>query len=192
MTETQHAGPEPDTETPGAADPEPAQGRDTSGRFADGNRYGKGRPPRPVESVYLARLGDALTPDRWGRIVERAIVDAENGDPKAREFIARYALGAQPLTLVDLARREQAGVTTEHELHAAGSLAAAGVEVIMLPYQTVTEGAIHLATEQDKAAPSGDTPGPRSRRGTPGIDARGRPTPALLRKVVERWESGGI
>jgi len=30
-----------------------------------------------VESDYLAVLGDAVTPDRWRKIVERAISDAE-------------------------------------------------------------------------------------------------------------------
>lgn len=163
-------------------------GRDSGGRFAAGNRYGKGRPPRPVESAYLALLGDALTPERWGRIVARAIADAETGDARARDWVARYALGAAPLSLLDIARMETAGADTGHEIAAADTLAAKGIESLLSPppFGNVTDGAVHIAKQQQDAGTPARASIPRARRGVPGIDANGRPSPALLRKVAKR------
>ena len=71
-------------------------GRDNQGRFSKGNPGGPGRPRRAVEEDYLAALSDQLSIERWENIVSRAIEDAENGDHRARDWIARYALGPSP------------------------------------------------------------------------------------------------
>ena len=71
-------------------------GRDNQGRFSNGNPGGPGRPRRAVEEDYLAALSDQLSIERWENIVSKAIEDAENGDHKARDWIARYALGPSP------------------------------------------------------------------------------------------------
>ena len=71
-------------------------GRDNQGRFSNGNPGGPGRPRRAVEEDYLAALSDQLSIERWESIVSKAIEDAENGDHKARDWIARYALGPSP------------------------------------------------------------------------------------------------
>ena len=71
-------------------------GRDNQGRFSKGNPGGPGRPRRAVEEDYLAALSDQLSIERWENIVIRAIEDAENGDHRARDWIARYALGPSP------------------------------------------------------------------------------------------------
>ena len=71
-------------------------GRDNQGRFSNGNPGGPGRPRRAVEEDYLAALSDQLSIERWENIVSKAIQDAENGDHKARGWIARYALGPSP------------------------------------------------------------------------------------------------
>ena len=71
-------------------------GRDNQGRFSKGNPGGPGRPRRAVEEDYLAALSDQLSIERWENIVTRAIEDAENGDHRARDWIARYALGPSP------------------------------------------------------------------------------------------------
>jgi hypothetical protein len=71
-------------------------GRDNQGRFSKGNPGGPGRPRRAVEEDYLAALSDQLSIERWENIVSKAIQDAENGDHKARDWIARYALGPSP------------------------------------------------------------------------------------------------
>ena len=59
-------------------------------------RWGPGRPRRAVEEDYLAALSDQLSIERWENIVSKAIEDAENGDHRARDWIARYALGPSP------------------------------------------------------------------------------------------------
>ena len=71
-------------------------GRDNQGRFSKGNPGGPGRPRRAVEEDYLTALSDQLSIERWENIVSKAIEDAENGDHRARDWIARYALGPSP------------------------------------------------------------------------------------------------
>src|SRR5215468_6755002 len=67
--------------------------RDIRGRFAVGNNGGPGRPRRAMERDYLVALANAVPMDRWQAIVQRAIDDAEQGDPKAREWLAGYLVG---------------------------------------------------------------------------------------------------
>ena len=71
-------------------------GRDNQGRFSKGNPGGPGRPRRAVEEDYLAALSDQLSIERWENIVSKAFQDAEDGDHRARDWIARYALGPSP------------------------------------------------------------------------------------------------
>lgn len=80
-------------------------GRDTNGQFATGNSYGKGRPPRDAELIYLSKLTEQCSEDRWSKIVERAVTDAENGNPKAREWLASYLIG-RPMHRLDIAFEE--------------------------------------------------------------------------------------
>lgn len=130
-------------------------GRRANGTFAPGNKHGRGRPARPIEATYLAALADTLTLDRWRAIVERAIADAEGGDKAAREWVARYCLGASPATLLDLARRELAGATDTDEIEAAGKLAEANASIMgtltreALGFATTNEGAIVLAAARE-------------------------------------------
>lgn len=84
--------------------------RDERGRFADGNPGGPGRPRRATEVVYMRAFSDVLTPEAWRDICETAVNAARDGDAKAREWVARYALGAEPMTLHALA------VMDAHEL----------------------------------------------------------------------------
>jgi len=95
-----------------------SDGRDDIGRFSTGNNYGQGRPPRAVERDYLAALSERLSLADWRSIVDRAVQDACSGDARARDWISRYALGAEPMRLTDLALREQMGVSAEAELAA--------------------------------------------------------------------------
>ena len=69
------------------------------GRFAEGNPGGPGRPPRATETAYLEALTEIVTPERWRAICERAASDAEAGDAKAREWIAKYVIGAGDVTV---------------------------------------------------------------------------------------------
>lgn len=93
-------------------------GRDDSGRFIAGNTYGKGRPRRAIESDYLKALSDALSLDAWLAIVNGAIEAAKAGDAKAREWLSRYALGAQPASLWQLATDEALGLSSEQLIEA--------------------------------------------------------------------------
>lgn len=77
---------------------------------------------RAIERDYFAMLGDKLTLDRWGKIIDRALADAENGDAKAREWVAKFALGAAPLSLFELAKRERMGIQSAHEIEASAQL----------------------------------------------------------------------
>jgi hypothetical protein len=95
-----------------------SDGRDDKGQFSTGNNYGQGRPPRAVERDYLAALSERLSLDDWRSIVDRAVKDARSGDARARDWLSRYALGSEPLSLTALAIREQMQVSTEAELAA--------------------------------------------------------------------------
>lgn len=93
-------------------------GRNPDGTFAEGNPGGPGRPRRAVEREYLAALSDALLLDDWREIVGKAIEDAKDGDAKAREWVSRYALGAAPISLHELAAREVLGIEADYEVAA--------------------------------------------------------------------------
>ena len=71
--------------------------RDCHGRFTQGNRGGPGRPPRPTETAYLSALMEACPPDTWRRVCERAVQDAQNGDSRARQWLARSLVGEPAL-----------------------------------------------------------------------------------------------
>ena len=88
-------------------------GREKSGRFAKGHAGGPGRPRRPVEQEYLATLNGAVTLDAWRQIVQRAVADAVEGDAKAREWVAKFVVGNEPASLVQLAADEKAGLTAD-------------------------------------------------------------------------------
>ncbi len=85
--------------------------RNSKGRFANGNPGGPGRPRRSVEIEYLARLSDTITLEDWGQIVDTARRRAIAGDPRARDWLARYLLGPSPLSLTRLAAMERSGIS---------------------------------------------------------------------------------
>ncbi|MBA4107357.1 MAG: hypothetical protein C0485_16550 [Pirellula sp.] len=84
-------------------------GRDPSGRFAPGCSGGPGRPSRSTEHAYVRVTIAGVTPERWAKIVERAAVDAEAGDPTARAWLTRILCGITPPTPKELAVMEAAG-----------------------------------------------------------------------------------
>jgi len=87
--------------------------RDNNGRFANGNPGGPGRPRRAVEQDYLAVLGDAVSLDDWRDVVARTVSDAKKGDARARDWLANYLIGSDPIQLAELAARELRGATSE-------------------------------------------------------------------------------
>jgi hypothetical protein len=75
------------------------------------------RPRRAFESEYLAALADLVPLNTWRKICRKAIEDAKYGDPKARDWLARYLIGPDPLRLLHLAADEESayGVVDEIE-----------------------------------------------------------------------------
>lgn len=82
--------------------------RDRNGRFEQGTSGGPGRPPRQTETDYLRATLAACSLEDWREIVVKAVYDAKRGNPKARDFLARYLLGAAPV-LSDLMAWSEAG-----------------------------------------------------------------------------------
>ena len=92
--------------------------RDRLGRFIQGSAGGPGRPARAIESDYLRALSDRLSLETWGEICDKAIEQAKEGEPKAREWLARYAIGAEPLSLLELAANEVIGLSSVYAVAA--------------------------------------------------------------------------
>ena len=64
--------------------------RSSDGRFLPGSKGSPGRQKRKTERAYLAKMQSICTPDRWGKVVEQAMTDAENGDRYARDWLSKY------------------------------------------------------------------------------------------------------
>lgn len=88
--------------------------RDEKGQFVKGHAGGPGRPRRVVEATYMRALRDAMSPEDFGRVVAKALEQALQGDSTARAWLGRYALGADPPSLLRLAAVEAAGEGEEH------------------------------------------------------------------------------
>ncbi len=68
--------------------------RESNGRFQKGHSYSKGPRKRQIfANQYLYELTSVVTLARWRNIVEMAATQAEQGDDKARTFLAHYAMG---------------------------------------------------------------------------------------------------
>lgn len=91
-------------------------GRQADGRFANGNAGGPGRPRRPVETEYLAALGDAVSLDDWRQVVRRAVEDAKSGDAKARAWLTRHLIEGEMSPLYTLALAERRGETVDAQI----------------------------------------------------------------------------
>lgn len=67
--------------------------------FKKGNKLavGYGRPPLAVEKEYVKATIRRVSLDDWVVIVDKAKAQAAEGDAVAREWLARYLIGKQPL-----------------------------------------------------------------------------------------------
>jgi hypothetical protein len=61
---------------------------------------------RPVEREYAAVMNAVVTLDKWRRICQRTADDAEAGDPKARDWLAKYLMQTEARTLTVMAAEE--------------------------------------------------------------------------------------
>jgi hypothetical protein len=70
-----------------------ARTRNQQGRFVAGNPGGPGRPRRATEHDYLAVLSEHCSLVDWAAIARKAVVDAQQGDGRARDWLSLYLLG---------------------------------------------------------------------------------------------------
>ena len=75
---------------------------------------GADRPAGDVEGEYLATLSEAVTPDRWRKIVQRAIDDAEPGDLVAKADGELDLLCQHSVSVPSPATREVAAIRAEY------------------------------------------------------------------------------
>jgi hypothetical protein len=71
---------------------------------------------RAIERDYLTALADLVPLETWREICQKTIEDARNGDPKARDWLARFLIGPKPLALLDLAADERADFSVVDEI----------------------------------------------------------------------------
>lgn len=82
--------------------------RNELGYFQPGHSVkSPGRPPRSTEAGYLQRMTELLTPEKWDKIVNKAITDAMKGSSFARQWLTDYVIG-KPVTTIQLVASEQA------------------------------------------------------------------------------------
>jgi hypothetical protein len=90
--------------------------RQAGGRFAPGNAGGPGRPRRAVEVEYLAALNEIVSLEDWKEIVRRAVESAKLGNPKARDWLAKYLVDGIGKPLFQLAVRERQGRSVDDRI----------------------------------------------------------------------------
>jgi hypothetical protein len=83
-----------------------SNGRTAAGTFAKGNKFGRGRPPRPREVAYLRKLVDSVSLRDWREIAKKAVADAKEGDAAARSWLSLYLLGKDPPSIAQATAEE--------------------------------------------------------------------------------------
>jgi hypothetical protein len=71
--------------------------RTGKGCFTPGNPGGPGRPRRAVEKEYLDAVLAGVPLEDWTQIVRKGVADAKDGDARAREWLSRSLIGADPI-----------------------------------------------------------------------------------------------
>ena len=71
-----------------------------------------------TERDYIAALRERIGLPDWGAIIDKAIEDAKQGDRAARQWITDQVIGANRISLLDLAATERLGVTPDREIAA--------------------------------------------------------------------------
>ncbi len=70
--------------------------------FQLGNPGGPGRPKWTVEQTYLDATLASVPVSAWRKIVAKAVTQAKAGDFRAREWLSRLLVSADPLPLAEL------------------------------------------------------------------------------------------
>ena len=66
--------------------------RDEKGRFLPGAPGGPGRPKLAKEVEYLRSMVSVCSVEDWQAITKQAVIDARDGDSRARDWLSRYLL----------------------------------------------------------------------------------------------------
>lgn len=116
----------------------PPRRRRADGRWMKGcgSPNPKGRPPRNVEKEYLNVIISEVTHDVLRAITQRAIEDALKGDGKARDWIAKYAVG-EPTTVHEYLVEKNQTVTIRVVFEKQG-------EIVDGEYEALDEGELDL------------------------------------------------
>jgi hypothetical protein len=125
---------------------------------------------RLIERDYFDALAQAITLDVWREIVERQISDAKDGDAKARDWIARFVLGEQPMTLTALAEKEALGIEPVDEIlagaesaleeHVPDKLTQMLAGGLMEPSERPIHRVLRLKQERQRRAPTSESSTP--------------------------------
>jgi hypothetical protein len=75
--------------------------------FQKGCPGGPGRPKRATEQNYLDATMSTVSVADWRVVVEKALAQAKDGDPKARDWLSRMLVGADPIPLTKLVEELQ-------------------------------------------------------------------------------------
>jgi molybdenum cofactor biosynthesis enzyme len=74
----------------------------SSTSFKPGWKGGPGRPKRQTEREYLDAAIARCTPERWQKIVDKALEQAEKGDATARAWVSAILIGKEPRALQEM------------------------------------------------------------------------------------------
>ena len=85
-------------QTPSAAG---ANGRTESGRFAKGNRAGRGNPHAKRAQLLRSAVLDAVGPDDIAAVVAKLVTMAKGGDVAAIKLLFDRVLGKLPAAVAD-------------------------------------------------------------------------------------------
>jgi hypothetical protein len=81
--------------------------RSEKGTFLPGSGGGPGRKPQEVEREYLEATMAACTPAQWARIVEKAVEETQDDDPRVRQmargFLLKALMGSSPSVVMQYA-----------------------------------------------------------------------------------------
>ncbi len=116
-------------------------GRDTQGRFAAGNKIGRGRPRREIESAYLQSFVDGCPDGLLERIVAKLTQQALAGNIQASRLLMQHAMPSQQLR-IELA-------SDDEEYRVAGQSPSDGMESMMARITEKVQEA-RLRAQQEK------------------------------------------
>jgi hypothetical protein len=94
-----------------------SNGRDHTGRFAKGNKLGRGNPHGRAVNELRAVLFEVVTPERYRKAVEAVLTKAEAGDHKALAELSDRLLGKVSASDAMVQRVAELEAIVEERMH---------------------------------------------------------------------------